>query len=603
MGQQVMNVILDTIELLYWRNIWLLLLVFLPFILFAIHKVQHNRLWHQIADDHLLPWLQINHSQNNPAQRNKTLPIILFLTTWVLLVIALAGPRLVDWVPPEQQANPATLVVIIDLSASMNATDAYPSRKAQAINWLAKTSHDKPDNLKLGIVVYAGHAFNLMPPTHDINVINHFIEQIKTISLPTLGNDLSHALTLANKQFSKSNSAQHILLLTDGDLSEQEQNKAAESFKQFNNKTITIIGFGHKTPVKIPTNEGAFFTEKGRAVQTRLASTWLKQMSSINHVTYHPFDAVKDSTLKHTIKLKNSRITPKDQQSVIWNELFPYPLVLAIIFFIISLKISNRTFVSSLLSLSVIFLLSTTTQEVEANQTDLFKQATSALNKNQFKKAEVIFKQIDSVPAAFGEGIACYRQADFHCATTAFSKAAWQTSSTKIRANAVFNLANSYFYLGQYDQASVLYADAKHLGFNPKIAEKNLDFSNTMQQAVLKRVNEIKEIFRRAKWRASLAGDRPPLLEDIISQQNNLTLSKDKSPQTFILRSAFAEQVQKQLGIKIDTQIGNQATQWIKTERVAPESTAQLLKRLFEMELDIPAPLKQPQVIEGKRTW
>ena len=134
------GMISDLLNLLYWREPWLLILLALPILLIALNQFQQKRQWAHFADEHLQPWLKAHNHQSNT---HRSLPLLAL--SWLFFVIALAGPRLIDWVPPDQQAKPATLIVVLDLSASMHADDAYPSRQAQAINWFTQSIKNKPE--------------------------------------------------------------------------------------------------------------------------------------------------------------------------------------------------------------------------------------------------------------------------------------------------------------------------------------------------------------------------------------------------------------------------------------------------------------------------
>jgi len=587
----------DVLNLLYWREPWVLILLVLPLLLVAFNRAQQKRQWNKLADEALQPWLKAHNKQSNTV---RSLPFLAL--SWIGFVIALAGPRLIDWVPPEQQAKPASLIVVLDLSASMYANDAYPSRRSQAINWLKQSINEKPNHLKMGLILFAGHAFNLMPPTLDKNIIKHYTSQLDKLPLPTLGNDLSAALTLAKQQFKPSDIEQHIVILSDGDLSQPEQQRTLANLKNnLTHQSLHFIGFGGKTAVKIPKPNGGFVLSKGRPAQSRLELIWLYKMAALPFVSYQHITDIKQQSLKQTIQLKTPRLSQQAQQQVLWHELFTYPLIVAFLLFIFSLiRINAKHSSSLLLSVLLIPIVLSHSPKSQADDNTLMQQAQTALKEKSYPLAQKLFNQIDSPTAAFGEGIACYRQANFKCATRAFSKTAWQAKTKKIRANAVFNLANSYFFLGEYEQATILFNDAKNLGFDAKSAQLNLEFSNSMQQAVLKRIADIKEVFRRAKWRAAAAGTLPPTLNSIISQQNNFAIDRNEKSQNYLIRKAIALKINRQLGFQNSE---NTATRWIKTELVTNQSTAQLLKRLLEMDLAIPAPLKEPQTIEGKRPW
>jgi tetratricopeptide (TPR) repeat protein len=228
-----------------------------------------------------------------------------------------------------------------------------------------------------------------------------------------------------------------------------------------------------------------------------------------------------------------------------------------------------------------------------------------ALAQKKYQTARTLFESLDSPAALFGKGTACYRLQDYKCATAAFSAAAWQAPNDELKARAIFNLANSYFFLGDYDQAAVLYRDAELAGIDSRITELNLDYASSMQGALQRHIKDIRETLRRAQWRAA-AGDMPPQLKDLLANGRNLSVRNHIAGNRQQMFQAYKKIFQQQLThlLGIDQQATSSSSRpWVKTEKVLPQSTAAMMNRLFEMELGIMAPLQQPQAISGKRRW
>jgi len=95
--------------------------------------------------------------------RWRHLPTALVLVGLVLLTVALAGPT----ADTKEPRNRATVMLAIDVSLSMEATDVAPNRLAAAQEAAAAFVDDLTPGVNLGIVSFAGIATVLVSPTTD----------------------------------------------------------------------------------------------------------------------------------------------------------------------------------------------------------------------------------------------------------------------------------------------------------------------------------------------------------------------------------------------------------------------------------------------------
>ena len=95
--------------------------------------------------------------------RWRHLPTALVLVGLVLLTVALAGPT----ADTKEARNRATVMLAIDVSLSMEATDVAPNRLAAAQEAATQFVDDLTPGVNLGIVSFAGIATVLVSPTTD----------------------------------------------------------------------------------------------------------------------------------------------------------------------------------------------------------------------------------------------------------------------------------------------------------------------------------------------------------------------------------------------------------------------------------------------------
>jgi Ca-activated chloride channel family protein len=117
-------------------------------------------------------------------------PPALVLVSLLLLTIALAGPTSEQKVP----RNRATVMLVIDVSLSMEATDVQPNR-LQAAKVAAKQFTDKlPAGLNLGLISFAGSATVLVSPTTDHQSVDQAIDGLKLAEATATGEAIAASL-------------------------------------------------------------------------------------------------------------------------------------------------------------------------------------------------------------------------------------------------------------------------------------------------------------------------------------------------------------------------------------------------------------------------
>jgi Ca-activated chloride channel family protein len=117
-------------------------------------------------------------------------PTALILVALMLLSVALAGPTAEAKVP----RNRATVIMVIDVSLSMQATDVAPTR-LQAAQVAAKSFADRlTPGINLGLISFAGTAAVLVSPTVDREPVKRAIDNLKLSESTATGEAILAAL-------------------------------------------------------------------------------------------------------------------------------------------------------------------------------------------------------------------------------------------------------------------------------------------------------------------------------------------------------------------------------------------------------------------------
>lgn len=129
-----------------------------------------------------------------PPRWRTTVPAALLLCGVALLLVGFARPQASVTV----KNNNATLILVLDVSGSMTADDAPPSRIAQARFLAARFAHSVPKGYHVAVVTFSDHVAVVAPPTTDLARVDRAINQIKAGPQGTaLGDAIWHAVDVA----------------------------------------------------------------------------------------------------------------------------------------------------------------------------------------------------------------------------------------------------------------------------------------------------------------------------------------------------------------------------------------------------------------------
>lgn len=128
-----------------------------------------------------------------PGQRwRRHMPPLLFILAMVAAIVATARPNAVFILPSQQQ----TIVLAMDVSRSMRATDMEPNR-ITAAQAAAKTFiEEMPDNVRVGIVTFAGTAAVVQTPTQNREDLIAAIERFQLQRATATGSGLIVSLSV-----------------------------------------------------------------------------------------------------------------------------------------------------------------------------------------------------------------------------------------------------------------------------------------------------------------------------------------------------------------------------------------------------------------------
>lgn len=193
-------------------------------------------------------------------------------------VIALAGPMWgFRW--QEVRSEGIDLVIALDTSKSMLATDVAPNRLVRAKLAIQDLVSELGGD-RVALIPFAGTSFVQCPLTLDRDAFRESLESIDVGIIPRGGTNLPAAIESALEAFEgRQGNHQAIVLITDGESHEGDIDAAVELAQDRGVKIFTV-GIGTAGGELIPAEEGGYLKDrKGQVVKSRLDEVTLQKIA------------------------------------------------------------------------------------------------------------------------------------------------------------------------------------------------------------------------------------------------------------------------------------------------------------------------------------
>jgi Ca-activated chloride channel family protein len=226
------------------------LLVLVPILILVYVLLQRRRKKYVVRFTNLALLAQV--APKHPGWR-RHVAAGLFLTMIAIMVVGFAQPASTVKVPRDR----ATVMVAIDVSLSMEATDVAPSRFEAAKTAAKKFIQDLPGRFNVGVVSFAGNASVIAAPSADRESAIASIDQLQLDRRTAIGEAVFTCLQAVRSFDAQANAdppPSHIVLLSDGDNTTGRSVTEAIDAATAAHIPVSTIAFG--TPYGTVTIEG-----------------------------------------------------------------------------------------------------------------------------------------------------------------------------------------------------------------------------------------------------------------------------------------------------------------------------------------------------------
>lgn len=218
------------------------------------------------------------------------------------VIVAIAKPQ---WGKLEEPvfSHSREIIIALDLSRSMLATDVKPSRLDRS-KLLIQSLLEQLVGERVGLIIFSGTAFLQIPLSSDYEILREFLPSLDPNYLPEGGSNYRAMLETAFHSFSTdSNADRFLIILSDGEATDDNWEQVVERMVAGHIRTIGL-GVGTTEGSMVPDSSGGFVKdERGAVVLSRLENGTLQKIAEKTHGAYVDASSWVDlaSILKATV--------------------------------------------------------------------------------------------------------------------------------------------------------------------------------------------------------------------------------------------------------------------------------------------------------------
>ncbi len=390
------------------------------------------------------------------------------------------------------QRKGVDVIIALDVSKSMMARDIQPDRLTRA-KQLIMSVLDKMQNDRVALIVFAGRAYLQVPLTIDYSAMKMMLQNVKPDLVPTQGTVISDAIDLASQSFSqKEKKFKSLVIISDGeDHDEQARIKASEAAEA--GILIHTVGIGSPegTTLFDPETKSVKLDENGSPVVSKLDENELKSIAAAGKGTYSLLRNIDDVSVKLVDEIDG--MEQKSLGAVVfssYSSYFQYFLVAAFLFLLIEwlipgarLKPNSKSFPGMKFLMLFLFL---GCSSVYAQKKQV-KDGNKLYAEKKYKEAAAQYQQAlkqnpNFTPGMFNLGNSLFQQKNYDGARQVLGSAAKQSKDKAVRADANYNIGNTYMQEQKWEEAINAYKSSLRNNPQDEAAKYNLSYAQAMMK-------------------------------------------------------------------------------------------------------------------------
>ena len=218
----------------------------------------------------------------NKSTFKAVLKLVFLVIGISFLVISLVNPKMGTKLKTVKREG-VDVVFALDVSKSMLAEDIAPNRLEKSKQIISKII-DKLGSDRVGIIIYAGNSYPLLPITTDHAAAKMFLQNASPDMVSSQGTAINEALNLARTYYNNDEQTNRFLIIiSDGEDHQEETKQMTQNMSKDGIKVYTIgVGTenGGPIPMKVSGSLIGYKKYKGETVITRRKAAVLEEIAN-----------------------------------------------------------------------------------------------------------------------------------------------------------------------------------------------------------------------------------------------------------------------------------------------------------------------------------
>ncbi|MDD2829387.1 MAG: VWA domain-containing protein [Sulfuricurvum sp.] len=363
---------------------------------------------------------------------------------WLLLSLACLilslGRPVVNEKPISVEEAGSDVILALDMSYSMRATDITPSRLGAAKRVLREVvESDSRD--RFGVLAHTTSAIVLSPLTKDSELLKHLFSSLDESQIITKGTEVMGALELSRKM----SHAQHplVVLFTDGgdELSYEKES----AYAQEHGLKVCVVMLASAQGSTLQSDEGLLKDEGGHIVVSSRNEA-INQISSMSGGKV--IEGADSKSVLEWIERERGEDFAGSTTVTRYKELFYIPLILGMIAFVLAYTTLGERVVKKIIPLLTLIGIS-----LHAGVLDYPYQIAGemAYSQGKYEHSAKWFGYLDSAEGKFNRAASLYKGGKYPEALAVYRSI--RSDNPMFKSYVYYNMGNCYIRLNEFENA------------------------------------------------------------------------------------------------------------------------------------------------------